>query len=175
MSDQRCEHLPRPVAVTEPCNTDCEVRWGLLHKHTQLYQQNPLQQRAHISTLFSNRWHVAGRSECSAKCGPGHHSLDVQCMKYNLMKRQSERAETGACSAIAKPPTRQPCHGDCLLKSWQYSAWSQVLSTQREPDRMLYKKKKTCFRALSKTYSCSKCSRFKQCICKFHCAYSLNT
>uniref|UniRef100_A0A4W6FKZ2 ADAM metallopeptidase with thrombospondin type 1 motif 20 n=1 Tax=Lates calcarifer TaxID=8187 RepID=A0A4W6FKZ2_LATCA len=26
VSDQRCEHLPRPVAVTEPCNTDCEVR-----------------------------------------------------------------------------------------------------------------------------------------------------
>lgn len=26
VSDQRCEHLPRPVAVTEPCNADCEVR-----------------------------------------------------------------------------------------------------------------------------------------------------
>lgn len=26
VSDQRCEHLPRPVAETEPCNTDCEVR-----------------------------------------------------------------------------------------------------------------------------------------------------
>uniref|UniRef100_A0A4W6FLL5 ADAM metallopeptidase with thrombospondin type 1 motif 20 n=1 Tax=Lates calcarifer TaxID=8187 RepID=A0A4W6FLL5_LATCA len=100
VSDQRCEHLPRPVAVTEPCNTDCEVRW-----------------------------HVAGKSECSAKCGPGYRSLDVQCMKYSLMKRQSERMEASMCGDVAKPQTREPCHGDCLLKNWQYSAWSQCSKT----------------------------------------------
>ncbi|XP_077425592.1 A disintegrin and metalloproteinase with thrombospondin motifs 20 [Vanacampus margaritifer] len=100
VSDQRCEHLPRPVAVTEPCNDDCEVRW-----------------------------HVAGKSECSAKCGAGYRSLDVQCMKYNLMKRQSERAEATSCVDVVKPPTRESCHGDCLLKSWQYSAWSQCSTT----------------------------------------------
>uniref|UniRef100_A0A3Q2ZW55 ADAM metallopeptidase with thrombospondin type 1 motif 20 n=1 Tax=Kryptolebias marmoratus TaxID=37003 RepID=A0A3Q2ZW55_KRYMA len=100
VSDQRCEHLPRPVSVTEPCSTDCEVRW-----------------------------HVAGQSECSAKCGPGYHTLDVQCMKYSLMKRQSERMEDGACADINKPQTREPCHGDCLLKSWQYGAWSQCSKT----------------------------------------------
>uniref|UniRef100_A0AAQ5Y3E9 ADAM metallopeptidase with thrombospondin type 1 motif 20 n=1 Tax=Amphiprion ocellaris TaxID=80972 RepID=A0AAQ5Y3E9_AMPOC len=99
VSDQRCEHLPRPVPVTEPCNTGCEVRW-----------------------------HVAGKSECSAKCGPGYRNLDVQCMKYSQMKRQSERMEASTCGDIAKPQTREPCHGDCLLKSWQYSAWSQVQS-----------------------------------------------
>uniref|UniRef100_A0A3B5QY86 ADAM metallopeptidase with thrombospondin type 1 motif 20 n=1 Tax=Xiphophorus maculatus TaxID=8083 RepID=A0A3B5QY86_XIPMA len=96
VSDQHCEHLPRPVAFTEPCNTDCEVRW-----------------------------HVAGKSECSAKCGPGYRSLDVQCMKYSQMKSQSERMEASVCGDIAKPQTRETCHGDCLLKSWQYSAWSQ--------------------------------------------------
>uniref|UniRef100_A0A672ZRF1 ADAM metallopeptidase with thrombospondin type 1 motif 20 n=1 Tax=Sphaeramia orbicularis TaxID=375764 RepID=A0A672ZRF1_9TELE len=100
VSDQRCEHLPRPVAVTEPCNTDCEVRW-----------------------------HVAGKSECSAKCGPGYRSLDVQCMKYSLMKRQSDRVEASACADVSKPQTRESCHGDCLLKSWQYSAWSQCSKT----------------------------------------------
>uniref|UniRef100_UPI0037E8F759 A disintegrin and metalloproteinase with thrombospondin motifs 20 n=1 Tax=Semicossyphus pulcher TaxID=241346 RepID=UPI0037E8F759 len=100
VSDQRCEHLPRPVAVTEPCNTDCEVRW-----------------------------HVAGKSECSAKCGPGYRSLDVQCMKYSRVKRQSERMEASACGDVVKPQTREPCHGDCLLKSWQYSAWSQCSKT----------------------------------------------
>ncbi|KAF3688604.1 A disintegrin and metalloproteinase with thrombospondin motifs 20 [Channa argus] len=100
VSDQRCEHLPRPVAITEPCNTDCEVRW-----------------------------HVAGKSECSAKCGPGYRSLDVQCMKYSVLKRQSERMEASACRDISKPQTREPCHGDCLLKSWQYSAWSQCSKT----------------------------------------------
>ncbi|KAF7660784.1 hypothetical protein LDENG_00275340 [Lucifuga dentata] len=100
VSDQRCEHLPRPVAVTEPCNTDCEVRW-----------------------------HVAGKSECSAKCGSGYRSLDVQCMTYSRLKRQSERVEVRACGDLSKPQTREPCHGNCLLKSWQYSAWSQCSKT----------------------------------------------
>lgn len=26
VSDRRCEHLPQVVAVSEPCNMDCEVR-----------------------------------------------------------------------------------------------------------------------------------------------------
>lgn len=35
VSDQRCERLPRPVAVAEPCNTDCELRCALItHAHT---------------------------------------------------------------------------------------------------------------------------------------------
>ncbi|XP_068458877.1 A disintegrin and metalloproteinase with thrombospondin motifs 20 [Clinocottus analis] len=100
VSDQRCEHLPRPVAVAEPCNAECEVRW-----------------------------HVAGKSECSAKCGAGYRSLDVQCMKYSMVKRQSDRMEASTCGDAAKPQTREPCHGDCLLKSWQYSAWSQCSKT----------------------------------------------
>ncbi|CAL8261026.1 unnamed protein product [Merluccius merluccius] len=100
VSDQRCEHLPRPVIVTEPCNTDCELRW-----------------------------HVAGKSECSAKCGPGYRSVDIQCMQYSLLKRQSERAASRACGELPKPHSREPCHGDCLLKSWQYSAWSQCSKT----------------------------------------------
>lgn len=28
VSDQRCERLPRPVALAEPCNTDCEIRFA---------------------------------------------------------------------------------------------------------------------------------------------------
>uniref|UniRef100_A0A8C6WWM1 ADAM metallopeptidase with thrombospondin type 1 motif 20 n=1 Tax=Neogobius melanostomus TaxID=47308 RepID=A0A8C6WWM1_9GOBI len=82
VSDQRCENLPRPVAVTEPCNTDCALRW-----------------------------HVAGKSECSAKCGPGYRTLDVHCMKYNEMKRQTQRVEASACADVSKPQTREPCHG----------------------------------------------------------------
>ena len=27
VSDQRCEHLPRPSAAPEPCNIDCELRY----------------------------------------------------------------------------------------------------------------------------------------------------
>uniref|UniRef100_A0A671MMB3 A disintegrin and metalloproteinase with thrombospondin motifs 20-like n=1 Tax=Sinocyclocheilus anshuiensis TaxID=1608454 RepID=A0A671MMB3_9TELE len=89
VSEQRCENLPRPRGTTEPCNTDCELRW-----------------------------HVAGRSDCSSKCGPGYRALDVLCMRYSQNKR--------ACADLPKPQTREGCHGDCLLKSWQYSTWSQV-------------------------------------------------
>uniref|UniRef100_A0A3P8V9E5 ADAM metallopeptidase with thrombospondin type 1 motif 20 n=1 Tax=Cynoglossus semilaevis TaxID=244447 RepID=A0A3P8V9E5_CYNSE len=100
VSDQRCEQLPRPSAVAEPCNTDCEVSW-----------------------------HVAGTSKCSATFGPGFRSLDVHCMKYSRMKRQSERTEASMCGDVVKPQTRESCHGDCLLKNWQYSAWSQCSKT----------------------------------------------
>uniref|UniRef100_A0A8C1Q7D1 ADAM metallopeptidase with thrombospondin type 1 motif 20 n=1 Tax=Cyprinus carpio TaxID=7962 RepID=A0A8C1Q7D1_CYPCA len=96
VSEQRCENLPRPRGTTEPCNTDCELRW-----------------------------HVAGRSDCSSKCGPGYRTLDVLCMRYSQNKRLSERMEGRACADLLKPQTREGCHGDCLLKSWQYSAWSQ--------------------------------------------------
>uniref|UniRef100_A0A671MV84 A disintegrin and metalloproteinase with thrombospondin motifs 20-like n=1 Tax=Sinocyclocheilus anshuiensis TaxID=1608454 RepID=A0A671MV84_9TELE len=94
VSEQRCENLPRPRGTTEPCNTDCELRW-----------------------------HVAGRSDCSSKCGPGYRALDVLCIQN---KRLSERMEARACADLPKPQTREGCHGDCLLKSWQYSTWSQV-------------------------------------------------
>ncbi|XP_076863283.1 A disintegrin and metalloproteinase with thrombospondin motifs 20 isoform X2 [Brachyhypopomus gauderio] len=96
VSDQRCEHLPRPRPATEPCNTDCEVRWQ-----------------------------VVGRSECSSGCGPGHRTLEVLCMRYSQLKRGSERLDGRACADLAKPQGRETCHGDCLRKSWQYSAWSQ--------------------------------------------------
>ncbi|XP_058622757.1 A disintegrin and metalloproteinase with thrombospondin motifs 20 isoform X2 [Onychostoma macrolepis] len=96
VSEQRCENLPRPRGTTELCNTDCELRW-----------------------------HVAGRSDCSSKCGPGYRTLDVLCMRYSQNKRLSERTEARACADLPKPQTREGCHGDCLLKSWQYSAWSQ--------------------------------------------------
>ncbi|KAL0155579.1 hypothetical protein M9458_049842, partial [Cirrhinus mrigala] len=59
------------------------------------------------------------------KCGPGYRTLDVLCMRYSQNKRLSERVEGRACADLPKPQTREGCHGDCLLKSWQYSAWSQ--------------------------------------------------
>ncbi|XP_006642969.1 A disintegrin and metalloproteinase with thrombospondin motifs 20 [Lepisosteus oculatus] len=100
VSDQRCEHLPLPNIASEPCNTDCELRW-----------------------------HVAGKSECSAKCGPGYRTLDVYCMKYSRLKTQSDRVESRFCSDQPKPQVRETCHGDCLLKSWHYSSWSECSKT----------------------------------------------
>ncbi|XP_057185517.1 A disintegrin and metalloproteinase with thrombospondin motifs 20 isoform X2 [Triplophysa rosa] len=100
VSEQRCEYLPRPRGTTESCNAHCELRW-----------------------------HIAGRSDCSSKCGPGHRTLDVLCMRYSQNKRQSERVEGRACADLPKHQSREVCHGDCLLKSWQYSAWAQCSRT----------------------------------------------
>ncbi|TSK13404.1 A disintegrin and metalloproteinase with thrombospondin motifs 20 [Bagarius yarrelli] len=96
VSEQRCENVPRLRALMESCNTDCELRW-----------------------------HVAGKSECSTKCGPGFRTVEVMCMRYSQGTRGSERVESRACADLNKPQSRELCHGDCLLKSWQYSAWSQ--------------------------------------------------
>ncbi|KAM4734787.1 A disintegrin and metalloproteinase with thrombospondin motifs 20 isoform 2-T2 [Anableps anableps] len=132
VSAQRCEHLPHPVAVTEPCNTDCEVRW-----------------------------HVAGKSECSAKCGPGYRSLDVQCMKYSQMKRRSERMEASVCGDITKPQTRETCHGDCLLKSWQYSTWSQCSKTC---GRGIRSRESYCMNNLGRRLVDRECSEYERVI-----------
>ncbi|XP_039770670.1 A disintegrin and metalloproteinase with thrombospondin motifs 20 [Ornithorhynchus anatinus] len=96
VSDQRCEHMPPSSVVTERCNTDCELRW-----------------------------HVIGKSDCTSQCGPGHRSIDVQCLKYSVNKGHSIPVEDKYCGDQHKPPLRELCHGDCLLKSWHYTEWSQ--------------------------------------------------
>ncbi|KFO26140.1 A disintegrin and metalloproteinase with thrombospondin motifs 20 [Fukomys damarensis] len=96
VSDQSCDHLPLPPFVTEKCNTDCELRW-----------------------------HIIGKSDCSSHCGQGYRSLDVRCMKYSVHKGQTVPVDDHYCSDQLKPPTREPCHGDCVLIRWHYSEWSQ--------------------------------------------------
>ncbi|XP_063110653.1 A disintegrin and metalloproteinase with thrombospondin motifs 20 isoform X1 [Cavia porcellus] len=96
VSDQNCDHLPLPLFVTEKCNTDCELRW-----------------------------HIIGKSDCSSHCGQGYRSLDVQCMRYSVHKGQTVPVDDHYCSDQLKPPTRESCHGDCVLIRWHYSEWSQ--------------------------------------------------
>uniref|UniRef100_A0A8D0GRT1 ADAM metallopeptidase with thrombospondin type 1 motif 20 n=1 Tax=Sphenodon punctatus TaxID=8508 RepID=A0A8D0GRT1_SPHPU len=96
VSDQRCEHMTSPAAVSEQCNAECELRW-----------------------------HDIGKSECSSRCGPGYRSLDIHCMKYSLSKGPSVTVDDKYCVDQQKPPIREPCHGDCLLTSWHYTAWSE--------------------------------------------------
>ncbi|KAJ8377406.1 hypothetical protein AAFF_G00260660 [Aldrovandia affinis] len=72
--DQRCDLSPRPSIETEPCHTDCELRW-----------------------------HVAGQSECSARCGSGFHTQDVRCVRYSLLKRQTQLLESSSCSHLPNP------------------------------------------------------------------------
>ncbi|XP_072571069.1 A disintegrin and metalloproteinase with thrombospondin motifs 9 isoform X2 [Paramormyrops kingsleyae] len=54
VSDQRCYGSPLPTTITEPCNTECELRW-----------------------------HVARKGECSAQCGPGFRILEIYCTKHS--------------------------------------------------------------------------------------------
>uniref|UniRef100_A0A8C8RHX3 ADAM metallopeptidase with thrombospondin type 1 motif 20 n=1 Tax=Pelusios castaneus TaxID=367368 RepID=A0A8C8RHX3_9SAUR len=96
VSDQRCEHIPPPLAVSEQCNTQCELRW-----------------------------HNVGRSECTSQCGPGYRSLDIHCMKYSVSKGLSVPVDDKYCADQQKPPMRESCHGDCLLTSWHYTEWSE--------------------------------------------------
>ncbi|XP_057647833.1 A disintegrin and metalloproteinase with thrombospondin motifs 20 [Chionomys nivalis] len=96
VSDQSCGHLPLPLLVTEKCNTDCELRW-----------------------------HITGKSECSSQCGQGYRTLDVHCMKYSIHQGQTVPVEDHYCGDQLKPPTREPCHGNCVLARWHYSEWSQ--------------------------------------------------
>ncbi|XP_060047729.1 A disintegrin and metalloproteinase with thrombospondin motifs 20 isoform X2 [Erinaceus europaeus] len=100
VSDQRCDHSPLPLFVTERCNTDCELRW-----------------------------HIIGKSECSAQCGQGSRSLDIKCIKYSIHKGQTTPVDDRYCSDQLKPAAREPCHGDCILARWHYSDWSQCSRT----------------------------------------------
>ncbi|XP_032893735.1 A disintegrin and metalloproteinase with thrombospondin motifs 20 isoform X2 [Amblyraja radiata] len=96
VSDQRCEHLSRPTAENELCNVDCELRW-----------------------------HTEGKSECTAQCGPGHRTQDIHCMRYTHGKVPRVPMDDRYCANQPKPPSREPCHGDCLRSSWHYTSWSQ--------------------------------------------------
>ncbi|MEQ2185920.1 hypothetical protein GOODEAATRI_023061 [Goodea atripinnis] len=65
VSDQRCEHLPRPIAVTEACNTDCELRWELWDQHRQdinMYHHNKLFSAHNSKTFFNITYFSDGMS-----------------------------------------------------------------------------------------------------------------
>ncbi|XP_060058948.1 A disintegrin and metalloproteinase with thrombospondin motifs 9 isoform X3 [Erinaceus europaeus] len=96
VSDQRCDRLPQPGPVTEPCSTDCDLRW-----------------------------HVAGRSECSAQCGLGYRTLDIYCAKYSRLDGSIERVDDSFCSSHPKPNNQEKCSGECSTGGWHYSAWTE--------------------------------------------------
>uniref|UniRef100_A0A8C5K7Q4 ADAM metallopeptidase with thrombospondin type 1 motif 9 n=1 Tax=Jaculus jaculus TaxID=51337 RepID=A0A8C5K7Q4_JACJA len=96
VSDQRCEGLPQPGPITEPCGTDCDLRW-----------------------------HVASRSECSAQCGLGYRTLDIYCAKYSRLDGKTERVDESFCGSHPKPSNQEKCSGECSLGGWRYSAWTE--------------------------------------------------
>ncbi|XP_076123623.1 A disintegrin and metalloproteinase with thrombospondin motifs 9 [Alosa pseudoharengus] len=96
VSDQRCHGSARPTAITEPCNTECELRW-----------------------------HIARKSECNAQCGLGYRTLDIYCAKHSLADGKTQKVDDRYCSNQRKPDDKEGCHGDCNPGGWEYSPWSE--------------------------------------------------
>ncbi|KAF4794552.1 ADAM metallopeptidase with thrombospondin type 1 motif 9 [Turdus rufiventris] len=96
VSDQRCDRIPQPEPPTEPCNTECELRW-----------------------------HIARKSECTAQCGLGYRTLEIYCSKYSRLEGKIEKVDDRFCSSQAKPSMREKCTGDCNVGGWRYSAWTE--------------------------------------------------
>uniref|UniRef100_A0A0P6J9Z7 A disintegrin and metalloproteinase with thrombospondin motifs 9 preproprotein n=1 Tax=Heterocephalus glaber TaxID=10181 RepID=A0A0P6J9Z7_HETGA len=96
VSDQRCDRLPQPEPITEACGTDCDLRW-----------------------------HVGGRSECSAQCGLGYRTLDVYCARYSRLDGKTEKVDDSFCSSHPKPNNQEKCSGECNTGGWRYSAWTE--------------------------------------------------
>uniref|UniRef100_A0A3Q3FHS5 ADAM metallopeptidase with thrombospondin type 1 motif, 9 n=1 Tax=Kryptolebias marmoratus TaxID=37003 RepID=A0A3Q3FHS5_KRYMA len=96
VSDQRCHGAARPAVITEPCNTECELRW-----------------------------HVARKSECTAQCGPGYRTLEIYCTKFSRTDGKIQKVDDRYCSGQSKPEDKEGCHGDCNPGGWDYSPWSE--------------------------------------------------
>uniref|UniRef100_A0A3Q4N5P9 ADAM metallopeptidase with thrombospondin type 1 motif, 9 n=1 Tax=Neolamprologus brichardi TaxID=32507 RepID=A0A3Q4N5P9_NEOBR len=96
VSDQRCHGTARPAVITEPCNTECELRW-----------------------------HVARKSECTAQCGQGYRTLEIYCAKINRADGKTQKVDDRYCSGQRKPDDKEGCHGDCNPGGWEYSSWSE--------------------------------------------------
>uniref|UniRef100_A0A8B9RM98 ADAM metallopeptidase with thrombospondin type 1 motif, 9 n=1 Tax=Astyanax mexicanus TaxID=7994 RepID=A0A8B9RM98_ASTMX len=96
VSDQRCHGSPRPAAITEQCNTDCELRW-----------------------------HIARKSECTAICGIGYRTLEIYCAKNSRSDSKTQKVDDRYCSNQRKPDDKEVCHGDCSPGGWEYSPWSE--------------------------------------------------
>ncbi|KAL0978547.1 hypothetical protein UPYG_G00171970 [Umbra pygmaea] len=96
VSEQRCHSAARPAMVTEPCNTDCELRW-----------------------------HVAQKSECTVPCEVGYRTLDIYCAKISHANGKTQKVDERYCSSQRKPDNKESCHGDCNPGGWEYSSWSE--------------------------------------------------
>ncbi|XP_043835694.1 A disintegrin and metalloproteinase with thrombospondin motifs 9 isoform X2 [Dromiciops gliroides] len=96
VSDQRCDRIPQPEPVTEPCGTECELRW-----------------------------HVAGKSECSTQCGLGYRTLEIYCAKFNRPEGKTEKVDDSFCSSHPKPSNREKCSGECNTGGWRYTDWTE--------------------------------------------------
>ncbi|MEQ2173082.1 hypothetical protein GOODEAATRI_027994, partial [Goodea atripinnis] len=67
VSDQRCHSEDRPAVITEPCNTECELRYVLLPK------QNPDNGKVQkVDDRYCSGQHKPDdRESCHGDCNPG--------------------------------------------------------------------------------------------------------
>uniref|UniRef100_A0A8C2K2Q1 ADAM metallopeptidase with thrombospondin type 1 motif, 9 n=1 Tax=Cyprinus carpio TaxID=7962 RepID=A0A8C2K2Q1_CYPCA len=98
VSDQRCHGSPKPAVISEPCNTDCELRY---------------------------MWQVVRKSECTATCGLGFRTLYIYCIKQSSLDGKTQKVDDRYCSNQRKPEDKEVCHGDCNPGGWEYSSWSE--------------------------------------------------
>ncbi|RXN04231.1 A disintegrin and metallo ase with thrombospondin motifs 9 [Labeo rohita] len=96
VSDQRCHGSPKPAVISEPCNTDCELRWQVVRK-----------------------------SECTATCGLGFRTLYIYCIKQSRLDGKTQKVDDQYCNSQRKPEDKEVCHGDCNPGGWEYSPWSE--------------------------------------------------
>lgn len=133
VSDQRCHGTARPAVITEPCNTECELRFVLANSPTY---STYVKQSTHLSSLgpLQNtdihhpwcRWHIARKSECTAQCGLGYRTLEIFCAKISRTDGKTQKVDDRYCSGQRKPDDKEGCHGDCDPGGWEYSPWSEV-------------------------------------------------
>ncbi|XP_004644840.1 A disintegrin and metalloproteinase with thrombospondin motifs 9 [Octodon degus] len=126
VSDQRCERLPQPGPITEPCGLDCDLRW-----------------------------HVAGRSECNAQCGPGYRTLDIYCAKYSRLDGTVEQVHESFCSSHPRPSSQEKCSGECSTGGWRYSAWTEC---SKSCDSGSQRRRAVCVNTQNDVLDDSKCA-----------------
>ncbi|RXM91304.1 A disintegrin and metalloproteinase with thrombospondin motifs 9 [Acipenser ruthenus] len=90
VSDQRCLGSLHPPLVTEPCNTECEIRW-----------------------------HIARKNECTAQCGPGYRTREIYCAKHSRSEEKTEKIDDRYCSNQRKPDETEACQGECNSRGYQ--------------------------------------------------------
>ncbi|TRY94580.1 hypothetical protein DNTS_024131, partial [Danionella cerebrum] len=147
VSDQRCHGLAKPAAITEPCNTDCELSdctatcgqgyrtldffctkqsrlEGKSQKVDERYcsgQRKPDDKEACHGDCNPGEWQYSSWSEvqelCSRSCGGGTRRRSAVCGK------SAEVDDESKCNPQEKL-TAQPCN-EFLCPQWKTGDWSE--------------------------------------------------
>uniref|UniRef100_A0A8C1Z6Z7 ADAM metallopeptidase with thrombospondin type 1 motif, 9 n=1 Tax=Cyprinus carpio TaxID=7962 RepID=A0A8C1Z6Z7_CYPCA len=123
VSDQRCHGSPKPAVISEPCNTDCELRYmSTLTSFINFYsQRKPEDKEVCHGDCNPGGWEYSLWSECSRSCGGGTRRRSAVCGK------SAETNDESKCNPQEKL-TVQPCN-EFLCPQWKTGDWSECLVT----------------------------------------------